>query len=143
MIEFIKMLLFAKSVLLTPEPINIEVGRLDIQLKEPISAVTTGAALYIDVYSMLPIDSRGIHSARSWLSQEVCEGCIQAILHEQFGTEEVTLRFDGSSSWGDGRFFLILSADEGIPLKTKYHKIVLETEVGLEGVVMVWRNHRK
>ena len=47
--EFFTLLFFYKDVVLTPVPINIDSKCLDIVPKEPLTVLTAGAALDIEI----------------------------------------------------------------------------------------------
>jgi len=46
---FFLLLFFSKSVLLTSSPVNLGASWTEIELKKPISAITGGASLQVDV----------------------------------------------------------------------------------------------
>jgi hypothetical protein len=54
--QWLWILLFGSFVSLSDQPTNLAVGTHDVPLKKPLSAITSGAALYIDVTSMVPKD---------------------------------------------------------------------------------------
>jgi hypothetical protein len=53
--EFFLILFFAKSVVITPEPVDIA-SIVTFDLPEPVSAITSGAHVRIDVSESLPSD---------------------------------------------------------------------------------------
>ena len=50
--EFFLILFFSKSILLTPTPVTLE-GIVSLVPEEPISAITTGASVEIDISSII------------------------------------------------------------------------------------------
>ncbi|MCA1790581.1 MAG: hypothetical protein LC667_12210 [Thioalkalivibrio sp.] len=143
MLEFLKIFLLAKTIMLTSQPIDIYPGRFEIGLKEPISAITEGAALYVDVSSMLPDDVKRVSAARSWVRREFPPGFLTAVLLDSSGDNEVLLVFVGESSWSSDEVRLILSAGSGMPTKVEYDKLVLETDIALYDVSIIWKNYKK
>lgn len=143
MLEFLRIILFANTVILTPNFIDLEPGRYEIELVEPISAITESAALYIDVSSMIPVDVKAISGARRWVSRAFPEGFVRAVLVDSSSDKELLLDFEGNTTWSDGNVKLILSSSSGVPTKIKYDKIVLETDVALRNVLLIWKNHSK
>ncbi len=137
--DLIRVVLFASTVALTPVPINMEPGVLEMELTDSLSAVTEGAALHIDVSNMLPDDKKGISRARGWVKETFPEGAIRATLSDSAQRYEVFLFFTGETAWSEGKVFLILSSGSGIPRKVKFDKVFIETDVGLRGVLLTWK----
>ncbi len=50
--KLILIMLFGKTVVLTPEPVTLE-GRMELVPDEPLNVVTSGAHIQIDVSSMV------------------------------------------------------------------------------------------
>ena len=51
-------LLFGKTVLLTPTPIDLSNNWTTIIPKKPLKAITDGANIEIDVTSLIPLDAK-------------------------------------------------------------------------------------
>ncbi|RUO35487.1 hypothetical protein CWE13_11190 [Aliidiomarina shirensis] len=143
MFELIKMMLFAKVIMLTPNPIDIEPGCLELELAEPLSAINEGAVLYIDVSSMLPDDVNGIFEARAWVKETFPKRSVQARLHDSYSDTEVELFFEGDSSWSENQIRLVLSGTSGVPTSIEYDKLFVETNIDLKGVSIIWKNYSK
>lgn len=143
MLDFVKIFLFSHMVALTPEPINIDEGCLELDLQEPISAITKGATLQIDVSSMVPDGIEGVVETRNWVDKKFASGFAKAILIDSGRNNNVVLRYGGESSWTESRVHLLLSNSDGVPVNTNYEKIVLETSVNLHEVRIVWKNYQK
>jgi hypothetical protein len=50
--DFLKILFFTSSTILTPKPIDIGAAWIDIPLKQPIEALNYRAALRLDISSI-------------------------------------------------------------------------------------------
>lgn len=141
MFELIKMMLFAKVIMLTPNPIDIKPGCLELELAEPLSAINEGAALYIDVSSMLPDDVNGIFEAQAWVEETFPKKSAQARLLDSSNDIEVEFFFEGNSSWSEDQIRLVLSGSSGVSTNAEYDKIFLETTIGLHNVSIIWKNY--
>lgn len=140
--EFFLILFFAKSILLTPDPVDFR-DRIELTPGEPIEAITSGAGIEIDVSSMV---SRGPDDDFLVLREKILErfppGTIRGTL---VGSEapDVVLSYQGHSSIGEDEVVLLLNADEsGIPTGVPYSKVIIVSDIELQGISIVWKNHR-
>ena len=95
--DLFRILFFAKTTLLTPNPVDIH-GRLDLNLPEPLEAITSGAELEIDVTSIISM-SRGedILAVRKKIVDKFSNSSIQAHLLGD-NNVDVVLHFAGFST---------------------------------------------
>ncbi len=80
--EFFLILFFSKTILLTSTPVTIG-ANLTLTPSEPLTAITSGASLHIDVSHILDgvgIKNKGIVESRKILSSHIPENSVSAIL---------------------------------------------------------------
>jgi hypothetical protein len=139
--EFFLILFFGKAVLLTPVPIDINAS-LVLEFDEPVSAVTPGASVLIDVSAMLTAQDREhIQNSGERVSKLFPDGSITAQLT---GTEgaSILLTFDGGFLIGDDAIELALNAQGGVPTDLEFKRMVIESTVELKGVSISWKNYK-
>lgn len=140
--EFFLILFFAKSVALTPEPIDI-VSDVTFELAEPVSAITSGAHVRIDVSRTLPgnLDASDPVAVLDYLSVQFPDGSVSATLTTGSGQSQILDRVGGAS---DGtRAELMVSSSTGVETGTDFSELTIETTVRLNSVTVVWQNHAK
>jgi hypothetical protein len=138
MLDFLRILFFAKTILLTPQPVTL-LGEMELRPHEPLSAVTSGAGIEIDVSSMLTRrEGEGIVELRRRVTDVFPPRAIEARL--QGKGVEVVLRYDGGVAVADDAIVLGLAAAEGVPVETEFDRVMLKTAVKLDSVRVSWRN---
>lgn len=140
--DFFWILLFGSFVALTERPIDLVAGVNNIPLRAPISAVTHGASIFVDITSMIPKDEVTIELSRRWVEKNVSAGCLKAALQAD-NAGLVALEFKGGSSFEPGKVFLILAAGGGVPVRQDFRRLSLASCVPLSQVMVYWRNHQK
>jgi hypothetical protein len=140
--EFFLILFLAKSVAITPEPINISNG-VTFHLAEPVSAITSGAHLRIDVSGSLARhkDVKGVVNILQLLEEEFPQGSITGALTTAEGDTIILDRLSGSTDGLDAE--LILASSVRMPADIEFTEITLNSSVELIGVTITWRNHSK
>ncbi|MGS0680682.1 hypothetical protein ACVBIL_05945 [Shewanella sp. 125m-7] len=146
MFDFFLMLFFSKMILLTPDYVNINPGDYEfvIELNEPLSAITTGANVQVDVTESLPSFSEGdLIEVRGWISEMFPADSIEVTLRTE-SNREVKLNYTGNSSIGGGEARLLLfNANGELARGLKFNKLTISTNVKLERVKVYWKNHWK
>lgn len=136
-------LLFSKTLLLTPEPINIT-GSYELSPNEPLSAITEGANLAIDVSSIIkPHKNEDIDVFHNRLFTKFPENSIKAILtNKNNKKDEVILTFKRAHSTGqnNNKIEIYLYADQGMPKNHEYDTLKIVSEVELKNVLISWAN---
>ncbi len=141
--QWLWILLFGSFVSLSDQPTNLAVGTHDVPLKKPLSAITSGAALYIDVTSMVPKDELTVDGSRKWVERSVDPGCLKATLQPD-GEASVPLEFRGGFSFAPDSLHLILSGPGfAVPVRQDFKKLTLTNCVPLRQVRIYWANYRK
>lgn len=140
--EFFLILFFSKTLLLTPDPVTIS-KEMGFHPSEPLSAITTGASIIIDVTNMLPnvnIGSSGIVESRRLIRERIPPRNIRARLIAEDETE-VILSVFGTSLTHDSAW-VTLSSRTGVPTDLEFKKVIIESATELNDVVVYWRNYR-
>jgi hypothetical protein len=143
MIEWLWILIFGSFVTLTDEPVDLAVGVNQIPLRKPISAINSGATVYVDVTSLVPAEAMAnVFLARQWVEENVPMRCQSAVLAGD-RLERVKLEFNGYSSYNKQSLWLSLDASNGIPLRQDFSELTLSSCMALPGVLIYWKNHGK
>lgn len=138
--DFFLILLFSKTVLLTPDPINLH-GRLELVPDKPIEAITSGASIQLDVSSMAAWNGKeDILAFRKRLSDLFPSGTIKAKLVGN--GEEVTLSYQGNHQFNKDNVMLSLYTDDGIPTGVEFTKVIIESSIKLNRIKVYWKNYK-
>jgi len=135
--EFFTILFYVKVFLLTPEPINIE-EQIDLSLRQPVVAITSGAEIRIDVSSMFEV--KGISETRQNVSARYPDGCLTAVLHGK--NVEVPFQDEGIQVSND-TVRISLSASSGVLIDIEFSRVSITSCATMTGVEIYWANHRK
>jgi hypothetical protein len=142
LMEFLRILFFAKMVLLTPEPIDLH-GSVELRPREPLIAITTGASIEVDVSSMITKNPQeGVVEFRRRVNTMLPLGAIEAKLLGS-ETRAVALRYDGSVAYSENQVMLSLTSDTGVPTGTEFTQVVVMSRVDLKSIKVSWRNYKK
>lgn len=139
--NFIKILIFSKTVLLTTNPVAF-VGEYEIHPEQPVTAITSGASLQIDLSdhaSGISIREKGILEARKLLRELVPEGGVEAML---YGEENSVLLDDTNFSLSNDGATLILSSKEGVPVDVEFQTIRISSRIELRNIEIYWKNFK-
>lgn len=140
--EFFLILFFSKIVLLTPKPIDF-LGDYVIELDSPISAITSGASIEIDVSSMITWgEDESILDFRERLNELFPKGKISAHLKND-ANNEILLAYTGAHVVNKNKVVLSLYNDKGVPLDIDYNYLTIKSSIELENVLIYWKNHKK
>lgn len=129
--------------MLTPNFIDINKGdNYAIKLNEPISAITTGAAIQIDVSEMVLTGGQKMNllETRRTVSDMFSKGSIEAALIA--GNKRIMLTYQGGTLVNNDSARLVLSGNED-PIGVDFSAIVIKTDVKLERVKIYWKNYKK
>ncbi|WP_108649825.1 hypothetical protein [Dongshaea marina] len=137
--DFMMALIFSKMVLLTASPISIFDGVYSIYLDKPISAVTSGASLQLDVTSMvLGVDFNDILEIRREVKRLFPSGSISAnLIGRGVNTE---LLYDGNTFIGGRKVYLSLTGN--IPVSTEWNRVTIDSDINLKNVLIEWKNYK-
>ena len=135
--EFFTVLFFGNVVLLTPQPVTFE-DHLNIELDEPIMAITNGAGLQVDVTSMIEVT--GVIETRHAVDARFPDGCVRAVLHSS--NFQIVLQRMGTRVSKD-RVQIGLYSDSGIPIEAEFSRIEVFSCEQMTEVNVYWSNHKK
>lgn len=138
--DFFLILFFSKVVVLTPGPIDI-VDSVTLQLGSPISAVTEGAQLRIDVSEQMSEQSQDlqISSILERLRQRFPSGSLSALLITPEGEKLVLDTVSGATDGGSAE--LILSSSNGVKTNLEFTQVKIVTSRELRCVTISWQNY--
>lgn len=133
---FIVILFFGKSILLTPHGINLSTAWQSVPLESRISAITPGAALYIDV-------TRAANNERNYssLKRMFPSGSLEAKLITENG-REIPLHYKEGISFSKKTVSLILDS-ESMPTNIQFARLLVRSNQPLKDVRIVWQNFSK
>lgn len=135
-------LFFGKTTLLTSSPITIDNFSVTITLKKPISAITDGASLLIDVTAMiLGEEKKSIHQIRKNIDAMFSDYQVTAELIGSLG--KINLEYSGRSMINDKQVFLILSSNAKLSELGSWSEVKIYTSKKLSNVNILWRNFTK
>ena len=128
-------------MLLTPAPVTLE-NVITFVPKEPLSAITTGASLEIDVSNILTKSQKeGIPEFRERVGKLFPANTLSASLVQENG-EETSLLYSGSHLFNNKSTMLSLYSESGVPTDQKFVKVVVKSKIKLEGVTIRWKNYK-
>jgi hypothetical protein len=135
--EFFLILFFAESVLLTPQPVDIE-GEVTLQLAEPVSAITSGANVRIDVTGNIvdTVDLSNAVAVLDYLAQRYPDGSVTAR-----GEKTILERVSGSTSGEKAE--LVVSSSSGVQTDIDFSELRIASTTPLRAVTVTWQNHAK
>lgn len=142
MLEFLKLFFFAKLILLTPNPIDIEDNKV-VQLQEPISALNSQGHIQIDVTSMMPSVSE-VEVSRKF-----------ELLSERFPQNSISVRLLNTST-GDSvelskisyaanseQYLVYIISESGLATELEFDEVQIQSSISLRRVTLYWRNALK
>lgn len=140
--EFFLILFFAQSIAITAEPIDIK-NSVSLNLVDPISAITSGAHVRIDVTNSLAgaVDFSNIVSVLDHLKMQFPTGSVIAALTTTTGERMVLDNINGSTNGENAE--LLLSASTGLSIDVEFDELVIESVIELYGVTVTWQNYSK
>jgi hypothetical protein len=140
--EFFLILFFAESVLLTPQPVDIE-GEVTLQLAEPVSAITSGANVRIDVTGNIvdTVDLSNAVAVLDYLAQRYPDGSVTATLTTDRGEKTILERVSGSTSGEKAE--LVVSSSSGVQTDIDFSELRIASTTPLRAVTVTWQNHAK
>jgi hypothetical protein len=142
MFDLIKVLFFAKTVLLTPTQISFD-DEYVLNLKEPVTAISPTAHIKIDVTEMLSIESKdNITGNLDMLAKYFPESSVQVeLISKEAGVKKVLSRV----SYGVGNEYLVVFVlgNKDVPTDVAFDQVTVRTKVPLENVEIYWQNTMK
>lgn len=139
--EFFLLLFFAKSVLLTPEPVSF-VGSIQITPNESISAITPNAGIIIDVSNStqhVGIKESGFMKSQELLNYAHPKDSINASIYDTQGNKYALKKI--SYHLNNHGAMISIYPEEKLPVGTEFSKITINSKVELKNVLIYWRNY--
>ncbi|WP_044616175.1 hypothetical protein [Gynuella sunshinyii] len=140
--EFLRILFLSKITLLTPSPINVN-HEMDLYLDKPISAITEGAHIELDVSSWYQGKDEDLAYLTRDILTKISSGSIKISLENTHHDAVTTLVFTDGLSWGGGNNIRLLVNAEYIPIGTEFNHLHIESKVELDSILVYWKNSVK
>jgi len=135
--ELLIVLIFGKTILLTPSPILIGPEWVDISISKQLVAINEGASVLLDI-SSLPHD-KDLQAVRKEIDAKYPKGSVKGQLVTNDGV--VHELFNVGLSWNKKATRLILSSEQPIPKDIHFVKVRLRSEYLIETTYVYWKNH--
>lgn len=124
---------FSKLILLTPDPISLSEEWTFIIPKEPISAITEGAAIRIDVSKYI-IDKWSFEEVDSKFPNGSIKG-------ELISDNGLIFEIENKhSAHNRDEVHLIIDSNKSVPTDVKFIKVALKSSKLIKDVKVYWRN---
>jgi hypothetical protein len=138
--KYLILLLFSKTILLTPAPINLGVGFTRLELAKPIQAITPGASLQLDITSMLkPLVNNNFLEIKKKTNELFPIGSVSATLTTDSGVD-VLLSNNGGFLYRKDRVTLSLHNKKGVPVYEDFQFLQFRSDIKFENVKIYWKN---
>jgi len=138
-INLIKVMIWGGTTLLTPEPIDVHLDIARITLKKPISAITAGASIKIDITKY--IKATGVVASLKEIDENFPDNCISIKLISTDQEPVVLSKQYGGA--GNDSAAVYLASQSGIPTGLKFHAIEISSCKLLESINIEWINFSK
>jgi hypothetical protein len=136
--QFLKILFFGGSTVITPHAIDVAESWVEISPSEPLEAITSGAAIQIQLGNLVSAQP-DVLSRMSAAERQYPDNCVRGRLLTTKGSEVEIANLSTAAS--SDATFLVLSREGGIPTGDKFSRVMLRAMCELRGVVVSWRNY--
>jgi hypothetical protein len=128
-------LFFGKTVLLTSAPVDLTEKWIELVPKKPISAITGGAALYVDV-----TQDTGYVSITGGLEKMIPNWTVTAELIQETGPP-IVITNTASAHNGKEVALILTRENESMPTDTKFKKVRIRSSRPIKRTSVTWRNY--
>ena len=136
--QFLKILFFGGSTVLTPNAIDVSEQWVELSPPEPLEAITPGATIQIQLKNLVSAES-DVLSRMAAAERQYPDNCVRVRLVTLQGSEVEIANLSTAAS--NDATFLVLSREGGIPTGDKFSRVMLQAMCELRGVVVSWRNY--
>ena len=142
MIDFIVGLLFGKLILLNPVPFDV-VTEYTLSLSKPVSAVTGGAHLVLEIPSSVVSSSPDFSSIVNGANALIPKGSVKAYISQSNGPVSVTMSYEkGPGEQGLARggatLSVLLVPLSPVPTHVPFDRVRLISKNPLRSVTLQW-----
>lgn len=147
--ELFLSLLFAKMVLLAPSPMDIGSDWIEIKLEKPISAITQGSAVNIELASSRSFSNevKDQKNISEFLGKLYPDGTIDAVLttkdNQSFWLTNTGFLTSGYGESENIRVEIKLTGQPQIPTDKKFTSLKIRSQRKLGQVKIYWKNFSK
>jgi hypothetical protein len=138
--EFFLILLFSEWVQLTPIPVDLS-GTLTITPDDPISAITPGAAVHINLAGSVPeaaIRNAGLQDSIDLLRQKIplesVHGFLLTDAGEQIQLDQKFFSLENDKAW------LVLGSEVGVPAGVHFVEVTVNSSTQIHNALVYWKN---
>ena len=136
-------LIFGKSILLTPEYIDIE-DNIALELNVNVSAITSGAYIQIDVTRNIKYQKGSdISEFRKQVQKLYPPNTIEGILIENGGNMTALKYGDQNIMFNENETLLTLNSEEGVSIEKEFIKVKILSEIEIKNALITWVNNKK
>lgn len=142
MSALLKLFFFSKVVLLTQTSLSVDAGiPHELLLDDPISAITSGAGVVIDVTEEVGLlGGEDVLQIRSLIKKRFPPGAIEIVLRGD--DVKLDIPYTGLTIVGND-YAAIKISDTSIPIGVEFDKLVLKSTTDLRSITVYWRNFKK
>lgn len=127
---------FGKLILLTNSPISINANWTYVNFNKPVTAITSGAGILVDVSKLIPPEN-GLEALRG----QFPTGTVEAVLYTSSG-KELPLVHKGYY-WSKNECMLALYHQGGMPKDLQFTHLKIRASVPLNNVKVLWKNYQQ
>jgi hypothetical protein len=138
--ELFLILLFSEWVQLTPIPVDLW-GISTFAPEDPVSAITPGAAVHIDLAESVPeaaIRSAGLRESIDLLRRRIPLESVQGFLLTDAG-EQIQLDQKSFSPEND-KAWLVLGSKAGVPTGVDFVEVTVTSSTQIHDALVYWKN---
>ena len=141
-IQFVKILFLAKSILLTPAPIDLDEHWMEIKLKKPLVAITVGAAVEIQFGEGHEYfkGSENIGTTSEMADEFLPDGTFSAELTDTQGS--IMILNKRNILLTNHHAIYAITGDSPFPVGVEYTKLRIKSSKPTHGVEIYWKNYR-
>jgi predicted methyltransferase MtxX (methanogen marker protein 4) len=135
---FLKMLFLGGTTVLTLHPIDIDEAWVHIEPKEALTAITSGASLFVNITPLVPPPTN-IMDRMAAVDRLFPKGCMLARLRTKAG-QEIALSNTGAAVSNSATYIHVV-AENGVPTDLKFRTVEISATCPVKGVVVSWQNY--
>lgn len=141
MIDFLLSLIFGSITLLTPAPIDVQ-KKTVITLSKPISAITDGATIQVDISSTVP-EKNGLTEGVDTARRTYPARSIAGTLSQSNGTISIPYIYTGQIIMTKEGARILLEPTAKLPERVEFDTITIMSQLELKQVNLYWKNVRQ
>lgn len=147
--EFLLILLLGRSILLTPEPVNISNQWIVIPIDNSITAINSGATLNVQlsVNGQLVTEIKKVDNHFKKLKELLPDETIEAVLSDKDGNQvkftNTGFSISDSTFIRDDSVWITMKKLTGVVLNQKFSQLKIRSSIDIEKARIFWKNYSK